>query len=118
MVGNVKVLRKIVLDRRYDGLDELQKDDEIHVHAQLAAPFLHRLDDFLHNVRVSTIKKGETVTSNVKTNGYIDALKGNVHSLARMHRRHVGSGQMRMRFHGDRFLRMILADVIVHLLHA
>lgn len=50
-----EVLRKIVLNGRYNRLHEFEKNDQIHMHAQFAATVLNGLDDLLHNLRVSVV---------------------------------------------------------------
>lgn len=59
---HIKILRKVVLDGRYDGLDEFQEENEVHVHVQILAALLHDRDEPFHDVGVSerdsVIKRG------------------------------------------------------------
>lgn len=105
-----KVLRKIVLDGRNDSLDEFQENNQVHMDAQLTTAFLHGLDDLLHDFRVPGMRMSSDWLMEL-TESYIER-----QLLARMNGRHIGTRKMWMRLHRDGLFRVILADILVHLL--
>lgn len=57
IILKLEILGKIVLDSRYDRLNEFQEYYQIHINFDISTTFHHSVDQFFHNLSVPKIKK-------------------------------------------------------------
>lgn len=122
-----EILCKIIFYRWNNCLHKFQEYYQIHVNTEHFATLFDCLNDFLHNIgmsemqrkkkwsSVSTEKKNEEMIGFFYHVGLEFLAKWDVYILAWMHRCHIWSRQMWMRFHCNSFLGMILTNIFVHL---